>query len=154
MKKIDVRDIETLEIYYTTTRKIKFADDVYITSLEDIYNNLFPNKPGDKTNQQPTYFNKGAIHCHIYRHRSVEDFIKLCKRYFPDVTLKNCFEFLYIKELEYDEKGFRQHLGYCPNIKKYNFRGLTSSKYANSIKDYKLKDLCPSIGIRVSELLT
>jgi hypothetical protein len=154
MNKKDVKDIETLEMYYTQVRKIKFADDVYIVSLNDIYNNLWPTKFGDRRNQQPTYFNRGKMHCEIYRARSIDDFIKLCKRYFPDVTLKNCFEFLYLKELEYDEQGYRQHFGYCPTIRKYNYRGLTSSKYTRSILTYDLHDLNPVLEKRVSELLT
>ena len=154
MKKTDVNDVETLDLYYSKGRKIRFADNIYITSLDDIYNNLYPNKFGDRRNQQPTYWMKGTIQCEIYRSRSIDDFIKLSKKYFPDVTIKNCFEFLYLKELELDEEKLRQQLAFCPNIRKYNFRGITSNKYAMSILDYRLTDLNKAVRVKVSELLT
>ena len=155
MKKTDVVDLESLEKYYSKVRKIRFADEVVIESLDDIYKNLFPCEPGSRYGQSDTYYSKGAHHCPRQRYRSIDDFIKLCKKYFPDTTLKTIFAFLKEKEEFYEKISIRQHLGYCPTIRKYNYRGFTSSKYTMSIVDYNLRDLNPAIpSTTVKELLT
>lgn len=66
----------------------------------------------------PTVYVREGYHCDDERRRSVDDYIKLCKYYFPDVSVKdicnNMFKLL-IKEKTY--------LRYCPNIRKVNFWG-------------------------------
>lgn len=155
MKKADVRDIASLEEYYAKVRKIKFADEVQIESIDDIYKNLFMTQYGSRDGQEPTYFVRGKLHCETRRHRSIDDFIKLCKRYFPDLTLKDIFQFLKEKQDTLDENGYRQALSYCSHIRKYNFKGLTVSKYAAPIQNYDLRDLNSNLEpMRVADLLT
>lgn len=156
MKKADVKDIESLEVYYNTTRKIRFAEDVEIESFEDIYNNLFNRSMYVRENlQKPTFFMRGAAHCPSGKYRSIEDFVKLCKKYFPNKTLKDIFSFLKEKQDSLDKEGFRQYLGYCPNIRKYNYRGVQpKTSYSSDIDKYNLEDLSPLVNITVSELLT
>lgn len=155
MKKADVKDIQSLEEYYSKTRKIKFSDEVQINSMDDIYNKLFMVQYGSRDGQEPTYFMRGSLHCETRRHRSIDDFIKLCKKYFPETTLKDVFTFLKEKQDTLDKEGMRQALSYCSHIRKYNFKGLTSSKYAQGIENYYLNDLNDNLpAMKVSELLT
>lgn len=156
MRKDEVRDFETLDEYYTKVRKIKFADNVIIESLDDIYNSLFTlQKIGFA--QKPTFFARGAVQCSTGRYRSIDDFLKLGKRYFPEKTLKELFQFLKEKEDIFKKDELIQSLRYCGHIRKYNFSGLIPMRYAAhmGIERYKLKDLNPNLGDQtVAELLT
>lgn len=155
MRKTDVIDLQSMDTYYDQVRKFKFSDDIVIKSLDDIYNNLFMLE--NYKNQKPTYYIRGTIHCPQNRYRSIEDFIKLCKKYFPEEKLKTIFLFLLEKEASYLEKGLVQSFGYCPNIRKYNFRGLCRGVYyhAGNLLEYDLRDLFPNVGnIRVKDIIT
>lgn len=155
MNKGDVKDLGTLEEYYNRVRKIKFSDEIQIESLEDIYNNLFTLQRIGKQ-QRPTFFTRGKLQCASGRYRSIDDFLKLVKKYFPDTTLKEAFIFLKEKEEHFKKENLRQCLRYCPNIRKYNFGGLLPIHYSNmDIETYKLKDLNPNLGeTTVLDLLT
>lgn len=155
MRKIDVIDLATMDLYYDQVRKFKFHDDVKISSLDDIYMNLFI--LDDYRNQKATYYTRGSIHCEIGKYRSIEDFIKLCKKYFPEEKLKTIFLFLLAKEDFYLEQGLIQSFGYCPNIRKYNFRGLSRGVYYNAgrLLNYNLVDLFPNAkNITVKNIIT
>ena len=156
MKKGDVKDLETLEEYYSKVRKIKFDDNVQIESLDDIYNNLFSlRKVGFE--QKPTYFNRGKIQCASGRYRSIDDFLKVTKKYFPEKTLKEIFQYLKEREETYQKDKLIQCLRYCGNIRKYNFSGLIPMAYSShmEISKYKLRDLNPNLRDQtVSDILT
>jgi len=155
MKKADVKDIQSLEEYYTKTRKIRFAEESVIESLDDIYSRLWMTKLYNRENQEATYFMRGAEHCQAYRMRSIDDFIKLSKKYFPELTLKDIFKYLKEKQDSLDTENLRQALSYCPHIRKYNFKGLVNSKYVPSIELYDLRDLNSNMpAMKVSDLLT
>ena len=156
MRKNEVKDFDTLDEYYTKVRKFKFADDVIIESLNDIYNNLFTlNREGFV--QKPTYYVKGSLQCNSGRYRSIDDFIKVSKKYFPEKTIKELFTFLREKEEKFKEEDKIQTLRYCSTIRKYNFSGTVPIAYGArmTIMDYKLRDL--NTGLKastVSDLLT
>jgi len=147
-----VQDIQSLELYYSQVRKIKFDDNVEVNDLNDIYNNLFTLP--DKENL-PTYFMKGKEQCSSHRARSIDDFIKISKKYFPELTVKDIFKFLISKDEEWAKDGKMMILGYCPNIRKHNYRGIrNTSCYYNTTNNYNLRDLSPMLNITVKELLT
>lgn len=132
MNKKDVKNAIDLEEYYNKVRKIKFRDDVEITSIEDIYNNLFGYKGGSNFNQKDTVYKNGAIHCSVKwygRNRSFDDFFNLCKSYFPKITLKEISLFLIDKEKTLAENGKKLCINYCSVIRKYNLWDATS--YSN-----------------------
>jgi hypothetical protein len=155
MNKGDVKDLDTLEEYYNKVRKIKFNDDINIESLDDIYNNLFTlQRLG--FHQKPTFYTRGKLQCMSGRYRSIDDFIKLVKKYFPDKTLKETFIYLKEKEEHFKTQNLRQCLRYCPHIRKYNFGGLLPANYPTmDITSYKLEDLNPNVKNKtVLDLLT
>ena len=154
MKKGDVRDFDSLEEYYNKVRKIKFADDVQIESLNDIYKNLFTTDRRYEMVQKPTYFVRGAQQCNAGRYRSIDDFLKISKRYFPEKTLKELFQFLKDKQEELLKDGLMQGLSYCAHIRKYNFKGLSGSRYCTPIERYRLNDLNPNVEGLVADILT
>jgi hypothetical protein len=156
MKKSDVKDFDTLEEYYDKVRKIKFDDNVQIESLDDIYNNLFTlHRVG--FSQRPTFFSRGKLQCSSGRFRSIDDFVKLVKKYFPDKTLKEIFQYLKDKEDTFKKDDLIQSFRYCGTIRKYNFSGLIPSRYSQhmEIEKYRLRDLNPNLGVAtVADLLT
>ncbi len=155
MKKADVKDLESLEQYYDSVRKIRLGENVVIESLEDIYNNLFIKYDRHDAPRSATYYMRGGAHCNVGKYRSIEDFIKLSKQYFPDKKLKDIFKYLKEKQDKLDLNGSRQILAYCPNIRKFNYRGISGTRYNKDISTYNLSDLNPRVGnILVSELLT
>jgi hypothetical protein len=156
MKKGDVKDLATLEEYYSKVRKIRFDDNVQIESLDDIYHNLFTLRTHG-FHQRPTFFSRGALQCASGRFRSIDDFIKLAKKYFPDKTLKEIFQYLKEKEETYQKDNLIQNLRYCGTIRKYNFSGLVPIRYAHhmGISGYRLRDLNPNlVNQTVSDILT
>jgi hypothetical protein len=154
MKKADVRDIESLEEYYGKARKIRFAEDYPVNSLDDIYKGLWRTEAG--CNRMDTYFMRGAMHCEHNRLRSIDDFLRLAKKYFPELTLKEAFSYLKSKQDDLEKRKLRQTLSYCPNIRKYNYKGLIHSNYSRGIETYNLWDLNHNLSrnLRVSDLLT
>jgi len=157
MKRSDVDNLDKLEEYYKKNRKIKFDDIVKINDINDIYNSLFNfNSYSYPFNNLGTFYKKGTIHCQPNKYRSIDDFITLSKNYFKDVTVKEILVFLVEKENELLKKNKAQNFGYCPNIRKYNYRGIFDvSVYNNSkrIKSYKFNDLFPNLKLSVEKII-
>jgi hypothetical protein len=140
MKKGDVMDLDTLDKYYTTTRKIKFNNEIKIESLNDIYDSLFFKKYFPAENL-PTYYMKGSQHCVAGRARSVDDFFRISKFYFPKMNIKTMIIFLKVKHEEHLSNDKVMRLGYCHVIRKYNFHGLTVVRsYYENILSYNFSN--------------
>lgn len=154
MKKGDVRDLDTLEEYYNKVRKIRFEDNVEINSLDDIYKSLFNSDARYGIVQKHTVFSRGALQCNAGRFRSIDDFIKVVKYYYPEKTLKEIFQYLKEQEELYQKDNLIQSLRYCGTIRKYNFSGFVPARYSQSIVSYRLRDLNPNVNLSVAELLT
>lgn len=124
MNKQDVKTKEDLELYYTKCRKIKFRDNLRITSTTQIFNLM---TRGTHITTYPTFYTRGAVHCNQGRSRSLDDIIKVCKFYFSNHKVED----IITKLSKYDKKKAdnQGHSGlyfrYCPSIRKHNFAGLT-----------------------------
>src|SRR5690606_5500667 len=112
MNKKDVIAKEDLEEYYNRCRKIKFKneDEENYNSLISIFENIY-----DSDFSLATTYTKGGHHCYQGKIRSIDDYIKLCKYYFPDSTLKEICNTMieYVKNYKKENPPFR--LFYCPN---------------------------------------
>lgn len=120
MKKSEVKTKEDLENYYNTCRKIKFRKDTEVPkSIKSILKRILDYQDG---NSEATVFSKEGHHCDKNKNRSLDDIIRLCKYYFPNHTIKQI-----IKSILKYQKTFNHdfYFGYCPDIKKTNFRGFT-----------------------------
>ena len=110
MNKKQVKTKEDLEEYYNKCRKIKFVEGTLKpkNTLQVIKRILGYNK-----------------------YRSLDDVIKIVKYYYPKKKIKDIIKTIlkYQKSFDYDF-----YFGYCPNIRKTNFRGLSrfGSEFGNS----------------------
>lgn len=161
MNKKEVTSAELMETYYSKCRKIKFEDgEIIINDFEDVYKYLFGQygimspKPIDYPISQPTVYNKGGYQCDSGKYRSIDDFIKICKYYFPEKTVKNCLEFLISKFDYIQSQNVSINFGYCPNIRKWNIRGVYHYylPYIHHIRDYNLQDIFPNLNLIVKKL--
>ena len=160
MKKSDVKTIEEMEEYFKKCRKIKFKDDVNIESLNDVFINLFGTHGtrDHKDNSVSTFYNNGSIHCEVSnnwggkKYRSINDFLLISKKYFPEKPTTEIIKFLDSKEKEHneDKKGFI--LAYCSQVRRYNIRGVGNTRYYTKFKDYNLKDIFPNIDKKIEEI--
>ena len=132
MKKKDVKDETELDKYYNQARKIKFADDIEITTVEQVKQLLLMEK-------FPTFYLRNGIHCRENKYRSIDDYFLLCKYYFPDKTIQEVSTLLIVDDYNLqknDKNTFR--LMYCRTIRKSNSAGTDDWYYGKSI-EYKLK---------------
>ena len=117
MNKKEVITKEDLEKYYNECRKIKFKneDKENYKSLLSIFKNIH-----DPNYSLATTYTRGGHHCYSCKIRSIDDYINLCKYYFPNSTLKEiCTTIVeYVKNHKKEYPPFR--LYYCPNIRKTN----------------------------------
>lgn len=131
MGKRDVKTKEDLELYYNKVRKIKFSDEdveddpTIIESLRSIYINIYK-----EYDSKCTKYTRGGHHCNKDRRRSLDDYIKLCKYYFPESTLSEII--MTFIELC---KEFGMVLAYCPNIRKSNLWDKRYTYYRNQVQD-------------------
>lgn len=137
MNKKDVVDKTTLEQYYSKARKIKFNDANFKPeNIKDIFYRLISLKEDNST-----VYSKNGFHCYSGRNRSIDDFIKLCKNYFPNVSVKEILKTLENHLNDEIDEGISYHkyriVAYCPNIKKNNFwrSSYTSSKNVEYFKN-------------------
>lgn len=138
MKKGDVVDLNTLDKYYTKTRKIKFNNEIKIESLDNVYNSLF--YKNYNISNEPTYYIKGLLHCESRKARSIDDFFRISKFYFPKMNVKTMITFLKFKYEEEVSKDNHMRLFFCNNIRKYNFHGLVRSNgYYVNVLTYNFK---------------
>lgn len=113
MNKGDVVTQQDIETYYSKCRKFRFDENQVPKSFEDLFNYLVVQK-------QPTYYVRGSEQCEKSKVRSLDDFLKIHKFYYPKVTVAEIIIMLnnhLIKSKRY--LGF----AYCPNIRKFNFQG-------------------------------
>ena len=163
MKKSDVKTIEEMEEYFKKCRKIKFKDDVNIKSLNDVFVNLFgTHGTGDyKDNSVSTFYNKGSIHCEVSnnwggkKYRSINDFLLISKKYFPEKPATEIIKFLDSKEKEHNkEEGRGLMVAYCSQVRRYNIRGVGNNRYYKKLKDYNIDDIFPNLDKKVEEIIS
>lgn len=160
MNKSNVMNIEDMETYFNKCRKIKFEDTVEINSLDDVFTNFFgwmgTNNKDDKS--KDTFYNTNRIHCKTQnnwggsKYRSINDFIVICKKYYPDMSVKNILKYLRSREDIHHKNGYNFSIAYCGNIRKHNIRGVTKGTYYIKLKEYNLKDLFPKMNNTVEEI--
>lgn len=156
MTRADVDDVDKMDEYYNKNRKFKFQDGVEINSLEDIYNNLFVivGLFTEQRNNLATYYKRGALHCEKGKYRSIDDFITISKNYFPEKDVKEIITFLKEQEEKYLKEDKIQNFGYCPNIRKYNYRGFTrAGTYFPKIDNYDFNDIFPKLKKKITEIV-
>jgi len=160
MKKTDVDSIEKLDEYYNKTRKMKFDSNEKIESIEDIYYTLYAQKIENDVvttafkYAPATYYKNGTQQCVESKYRSLDDFIKICKCYFPQTNVKDVFLFL----LNEEERLLKEENKYfvfsrCPAIRKYNIRGLTSYAAYDRISKYNLRNQFTNLNMTLNTLL-
>jgi len=119
MKKSEVKTKEDLENYYNTCRKIKFRKDTEVPkTIRSILKRILDYQDGES---EATVFSREGHHCHKNKSRSLDDIIRICKYYFPKHTVKQIIKGI----LDYqDTFDYKFYFGWCPNIRKTNFRGI------------------------------
>lgn len=120
MNKKEVKTKEDLEEYYNKCRKIKFAEgtDKPKNTLQVIKRIL-----GYDGDSEKTVFTKGGHNCYSNKYRSLDDVIKIVKYYYPKKKIKDIIKTI----LKYQESFcYNFYFGYCPNIRKTNFRGFSA----------------------------
>ena len=157
MKKTDVDSIEKLDVYYNKTRKMKFASNVKIDSIKDVYYNMYVCEIDGNTHfkyADKTYFKNGTIQCKENKYRSIDDFIKVCKAYLPQTNVKDVFLFL----LKEEERLLKEENRYflfsrCPAIRKYNIRGVSPYIGFDRISKYNLNSQFTNLNMTLNTLL-
>jgi hypothetical protein len=85
----------------------------------------------------PTYYSRGARHCKSGRARSIDDFFRISKFYFPNMNIKEIIIFLKLKNKEELKNREVMRLFFCNTIRKYNFHGIVSNTtYYKYLLDY------------------
>lgn len=135
MKKSDIKDYATANKYYEGCRRIRFGLDTDDpANIEDICQRLFINK-------ESTVYMRGGHQCNQGKYRSIDDYLNLCKTYFPDTTTLQAMR---VFNTYGEEK--RLSIGYCGNIRKTNCHGqaywrrleqidLGSGAYLNNVNE-------------------
>ena len=120
MKKSEVKTKEDLENYYNTCRKIKFKKDTQVPkTIRSILKRVLDYQNGDS---EATVYAREGNHCNYGKSRSLDDVIRICKYYFPNHTIKQIIKSI----LKYQSTfNYNFYFGWCPNIRKTNFRGIT-----------------------------
>ena len=128
MNKKQVKTKEDLEEYYNKCRKIKFVEGTPKpkNTLQIIKRIL-----GYSGESERTVFTKGGHNCYHNKYRSLDDVIKIVKYYYPKKKIKDIIKSILKYQKTFDYKFY---FGYCPNIRKTNFRGLSrfGSEFGNS----------------------
>lgn len=134
MNKKDVITAKDLEKYYNECRKIRFLKDgevelilkgVYldISKLDIIFNKLIIQK-------YETFYIRGGNHCPGGRFRSIDNFIRICKYYIPNVKVSYILKYIYdlysnnIKR-KAGERILLPIITYCPDIRGTNFQSMS-----------------------------
>lgn len=117
MKKSEVKTKEDLENYYNKCRKIKFIEG---TEEPNSVLQVIQRVLDYENDSESTVFTRGGHNCFADKSRSLDDVIKIVKYYYPKKSIKDVIKTIlkYQKSLE---DNF--HFGWCPDIKKTNFRG-------------------------------
>lgn len=123
-----VFNLKQLEEYYSNCKKIRLATDKKLT-VEEIYDNLIMDR-------NSTYYSRLGNHCKPNKMRSLDDFIKVCKFYNSELTVKEIIQ----KLINYEKHRIKHNklikwLAYCPDIKKLNFRlsNLSENNYKQKL---------------------
>lgn len=121
MNKKQVITKDDLELYYSKCRKIRFEDDYKPKDIKEILDYTLYIDYSSKS----TFFKRGKIHCYSCKFRSLDDIIKLCKFYFPNIEIKDVITGIieYEKLISKNNSGKTLNFSNCPDIRKYNFRG-------------------------------
>lgn len=117
MKKNDVKNEKDLEEYYSKCRKIKFKNFEPKT-LRDVFYGI--------TIGKETTFTRGGYQCDKNKYRSIDDYIKIAKFYYPNLTLKDILQEVVnsIPFSNYLHTGYNEIyliVSYCAYIRKNNF---------------------------------
>jgi hypothetical protein len=157
MIKRNVKTIEDVEIYFSKVRKIKFKEDVIIDSLDDIFRNLFGLglRGMLQGEQKSTFYRENQVHCETqnnYKYRSFDDFFKLSKNYFPEITIQESITHLLNVEKEKNKDGVYLSIGYCGNIRKSNLRSLCRYGRSSCFADYNIADLFPKLDLQMKNI--
>lgn len=117
MNKKQVKTKEDLEEYYNKCRKIKFAEGTPKpkNTLQVIKRVL-----GYDGDSERTVFTRGGHNCNYNKFRSLDDVIKIVKYYYPKKKIKDIIGAILKYQKSFD---YNFYFGYCPNIRKTNFRG-------------------------------
>jgi hypothetical protein len=161
MKKTDVNSIKKLDEYYNKTRKMKFDSNEKIESIEDVYYTLYAQKIEDNDVTRTvfkyapaTYYKNGTQQCVASKYRSLDDFIKICKCYFPEKPAKEFYLFLLNEEIRLIKEENKYFVfSRCPAIRKYNIRGLTSLVAFDRIGKYNLRNQFTNLNMTLDTLL-
>lgn len=160
MNKRDVITKEDLEEYYNKCRKIRFGDDVKevnYNSLKAIFDNI-----RNANESLATFYIKGGHHCNRKKIRSLDDYIRLCKYYFPNCTLKDILQTIMDnREITYTNWMGKEsdgviYLTYCNQIRKDNFN-IISCVVNNQYYDINNKSFYsqgfPNCTIKIKDIL-
>jgi hypothetical protein len=160
MKKTDVDSIEKLNEYYNKTRKMKFDNNEKIESIEDIYYTLYAQKIENDVvttafkYAPATYYKNGTQQCVESKHRSLDDFIKICKCYFPEKPVKEFYLFLLNEEIRLRDKEQRYFcFSMCPNIRKHNIRSISNYVSFGLLQNYNLNSQFRNLNMTLNTLL-
>ena len=125
MRRRDVKTEQDFEILYNKER-IKFQDYIKIRNRSDIIFELFHKR-------NATFGPRNGKHCVKDKMRSVDDYLKLCKFYYPNFTVKNNLNYIrdFVDKTK-TYKGFNLKISYCPNISKHNCQQYTGFIYGHS----------------------
>ena len=149
MNKKQVKTKEDLEEYYNKCRKIKFAEETEEpkNALQVIKRLL--NYEGDS---ERTVFTRGGHNCDPYKYRSLDDVIKIVKYYYPKKKIKDIIKTI-LKYQSSFEDGF--YFGYCPNIRKDNFRGsgFYGATFGNKTNGYFQSQGFPNCDVNVRDYI-
>lgn len=128
MRKADVKTKEDLKEYYKKTRKIKIKDIENI-DLDEIFKAIIIDK-------KETTYSRGGHQCKPFKDRSTDDYIKVAKFYHPEATIK---EILAPITKYYDTNNNTKYYGFCPNIRKDNFRSIGFGMSGKNFLSYGFK---------------
>ena len=144
MNKQDVISSEDLELYYNKCRKVKLIhnDSLPIqTILDEVI-----------TQKHPTYFKTGTKQCGVGHYRSLDDVLKVCKYYYPEMSLSDIMKEIVIYALEFSDREGNDKLFlqfcYCPTIRKDNFRGLSHYDWGDNFNKILKSTSMHSQGFR------
>lgn len=164
MYKKDVKTLEDIDTYVSNPRfKIRFTDKAekhYKLKRNGGINMIFLVDLMLIRKLPTIHANTGREHCSQGRYRSVYDLMLICKYYNQNITLKELFTVI-AKMLSRDpELGFMSlpYFSFCPNIQKWNFRGVTSPYNTETmlkwLRNYTFRDSFPSSEVKVSDIVT
>lgn len=155
MNKKQVETLKDLELYYNKCRKIKLIYNEPIP-IQQVIDEVIRKK-------YETYFVKGIEQCRIGCYRSLDDLFKVCKYYYPEISLSDIIKEIIIYSDDYskDQEGYDKlflEFCYCPNIRKDNFRGFTRYSWDDNFnkrvdKIYMYNQGFPNCNITLQEII-